>query len=68
MHRRQILTPADCDKIIAHLDECLVFFEKKPGLLNGNELRAKSLLTVMKNEFLRHSSSDTLVPFDVADD
>jgi hypothetical protein len=64
MHDRQILTPTQCDEIIAKLEECLALFEQKAGLLNGAELRAKSLLMVMRNEFIRHASGDTVVPFE----
>jgi hypothetical protein len=64
MDKPQILTPSECDQIIAKLDECLAPFERRPRPLNDAELRAKTLLIVMRNEFLRHSSNDTVVPFE----
>lgn len=49
----RILTAADRQKIIANLDECLVIFDKQQGLLTGAEIRAKSLLSILRSEFLR---------------
>jgi hypothetical protein len=60
----RILTPELCDKIIANLDECIAFFEQKPGLLNGAEIRAKTLLTVMRSEIARKASDDRQSVFD----
>ena len=53
----QFLTPEQCDKIVANLDECITFFERKPGVLTGHELRAKSLLKVLRSEISLHSES-----------
>jgi hypothetical protein len=53
-----------CDTTIAKLDECLALFEEKPGLLNGAELRAKSLLLVIRNELMQHAAGDAVVPFE----
>jgi hypothetical protein len=55
---QRILTPEQCEKIIANLDECLAMFEKKPGVLNGAEVRAKSLLALMRGEIARRASED----------
>lgn len=64
MQSHRILTPEECEKIIAHLEECIAMFERKQGLLNSAELRAKSLLAVMRNEIYRHAKSGTVVPFE----
>ena len=60
----RILTPQECDKIIANLDECLVLFEKKQTVLNGAEVRAKSLLSLMRHEIARKAKEGTTGPFD----
>jgi hypothetical protein len=54
----RILTPEQCQKIIANLDDCIAMFEVKAGHLNVAELRAKSLLTVMRGEIIRKAMED----------
>jgi hypothetical protein len=54
----RILTPSDRAKIIANLNECLALFEKQQGLLTGAEIRAKSLLSVLRSEILRADSRE----------
>lgn len=61
----RILTPEQCEKIIAHIDECLALFDHKAGLLNAAEIRAKSLLAVLRSEIVRQLQSEgTLGPFE----
>ena len=60
----RILTPEQCQKLIENLDECLAMFEGKQGLLNGHEIRAKSLLSVLRSEIIRHADrGDPESPF-----
>jgi hypothetical protein len=49
----RILTPEACDAIIANLDDCIAYFERKPGMLSAAEIRAKSLLLVVRDEIVR---------------
>jgi hypothetical protein len=59
------LTPTECDEILKNLDECLAVFEKKTGMLNSTEIRAKSMLTVVRREIARsrEQSGLTELPF-----
>jgi hypothetical protein len=56
--KHRILTPEQCAKIIANLDECIDMFEQKPGVLNAIEIRTKTLLTVLRGEIVRGASED----------
>jgi hypothetical protein len=60
----RILTPEECDQIIRNLDDCLALFARKQGLLNGAEVRAKSLLSLMRNEIARKACDGSAGPFD----
>jgi hypothetical protein len=51
----QILSAADRDALINSLDQCLRIFDKKGGMLNIAELRAKSMLSAVRNELERHN-------------
>jgi hypothetical protein len=44
------VSPADFDLVMHHLEACLAVFEKKNGLMSGNDIRIKSLLGVVRNE------------------
>jgi hypothetical protein len=54
-HENQILTTPDREVLIANLEQCLRVFDKKGGLLNVAELRAKSMLSAVRNELERHN-------------
>lgn len=60
----RILTTEQCQKIIANLDECIAMFEEKTGMLNGAEVRAKTLLTVMRGEIARKASEERQTALD----
>lgn len=64
----RLLSPGECDAIIAHLDECIAYFERKEGLPSGAELRAKALLAVVRNEIVRGKEGGaSTVPFEPPD-
>lgn len=54
----RMLTPADREKIIENLNECLAIFDRQQTLLSATEIRAKSMLSVLRNEFLRAHKND----------
>lgn len=53
MKQSRILSTADAEQLIKHLEDAIALFEKKPGLLTGAELRIKSLLTLVRSEVER---------------
>jgi hypothetical protein len=62
----RLLTPGECDRIIAHLDDCIAMFERKGGMSTGAELRAKALLAVVRHEIARGKEGRTSsVPFEI---
>jgi hypothetical protein len=54
----QILSAPDRDALIISLDQCLRVFDKKGGILNVAELRAKSMLSAVRNELERHNEAE----------
>jgi hypothetical protein len=67
MQPAKILSPRDCAQIVANLDRCLAIFENKDGTLTVAEIRAKSLLTLARNEIVHgneaQSGGDNLAVF-----
>jgi hypothetical protein len=59
----QLLSPADYDLIIAHLNEWLAIFRKKKGSITTEELQVKDTLLTELTEIRRQKKRTSATPF-----
>ncbi|SDS32421.1 hypothetical protein [Opitutus sp. GAS368] len=62
-HPAQLLSPADYDLIIAHLNEWLAIFKKKKGSITTEELQVKDTLLTQLTEIRQKKKKSTATPF-----